>query len=185
MYVIGCPRRRRKREQGIGTRVGKCDPCGRLPPSCPPNVALNTDVRSRAARVRGATYDSGAASSAQAGPGRDGMVHRDLPGHPDLPTRSQQRCAAGEPILHPAGPQRAGRPGRPGPLADVAPLEGATSAVCGCGSVVSRPGRDDASPASGNGITAGASRDAGGGRHRRRGSASHLPVADVGPRWDQ
>jgi hypothetical protein len=73
--------------------------------SCPLKVALRTDVRSWAARIRRTTDHTGAASPAHAGPGRDGVVHRDWLGHPDLQTmRSQPWCAVRKPILHPHWP---------------------------------------------------------------------------------
>jgi hypothetical protein len=79
---------------------------GRWPASlCPPKIALRTDVRSGAARIRGTTDHIAAASPAHAGPGRDGMVHRDCLDHPDWQTaRSQPGCAVGKPLLHPRWP---------------------------------------------------------------------------------
>lgn len=130
-------------------------------------VALRTDVRSLVARVRGSSDQTEAASAAHAGPYRAGVVHRDWLGHPDLPAvRSPHGRAVGNQILHPAGAPTAYWPGKPPTPADVAQPDTATSAVCWWEPAVPRPRRGDALPARGNGITAGASRDAGGGRGR-------------------
>jgi hypothetical protein len=113
-------------------------------------VAPRTDVRSLVARVE--TSDQiEAACVVHAGPSRVGIVHRDWLGDPGLPAvRLKQECPVGKPILHPAGPQRAGRPGRRPTPADVAlsgsSLGSATSALCWC-----EP--EAASPGAGRGIT--------------------------------
>jgi hypothetical protein len=133
-------------------------------------VALRAEVRALVARVRGTSDQIEAASVAHAGPCRAGIAQRDWLGDPDLPAmRSEHGCTVGKPNLHPVGTQTAGCPGRrPAPAEVARPGYSpgtATSAVCLREPEVARSrGRDEASPAIGNGITAGAGRDAGGGR---------------------
>jgi hypothetical protein len=137
-------------------------------------VALRADAHSPVGPGLRTSNHITAMSLAHAGPRRAGVARRDRAGHPDLPAvRSERGRAVGKSILHPAGPQASGRPGRPPPTAAVALLRSAAPAVCSCEPAVPRPGRDEGSPASGVGVTATTGRDADGGRGHCRGAPDH------------
>lgn len=141
--------RRGQRQQALG-QVWPTRPALRCLLVFADEVALRTDVRSLVAPVRGRGDLIEAAFDGHVGPWQAGIVQCAWLDDPDLPVvRSKQGCTVGKPTLHP-GPE-----------------------------IPRSPGRDEASPAMGNGITAGAGRDAVGGRARSR-SSPPRPVGGTG-----